>query len=38
MIGTYAGKTAHYMLRWVMSDGSVGAWGKSSPQPSPLEQ
>ena len=24
-----AGKTAHYMLRWRMQDGSVGAWGET---------
>jgi len=24
--GTAAGKMAHYVLRWRMRDGSVGAW------------
>lgn len=24
-----AGKTAHYMLRWSMRDGSVTAWGET---------
>jgi len=27
--GDRAGKTAHYMLRWRMRDGSVGAWGET---------
>jgi hypothetical protein len=24
-----AGKTAYYMLRWLMADGSVSAWGET---------
>jgi hypothetical protein len=24
-----AGKTAHYMIRWRMQDGSIGAWGET---------
>jgi hypothetical protein len=27
--GSDAGKMAHYMLRWRMRDGSVGAWGET---------
>lgn len=27
--GSDGGKMAHYMLRWRMSDGSVGAWGET---------
>jgi hypothetical protein len=27
--GTDAGKMAHYMMRWRMRDGSVGAWGET---------
>jgi hypothetical protein len=26
---TDSGKTAHYMIRWRMRDGSVGAWGET---------
>ena len=26
---TEAGKTAHYMLRWHMRDGTNGAWGET---------
>ena len=27
--GADVGKTAHYMFRWRMRDGSVGAWGET---------